>query len=157
MSKKDYFPALSRWRKRRNHIPPVHQTPVATPEPRPLPDAKDISWQAGQEPVEPPKRTHREWLPGRDYFPHRTYVILDQFQEDPSKSEYRMLRAVDTHIEVTYAYCQAGHLHCYHNGVIMPPIAHKVVSKHYSKPIYLDESRDLGWKDKTVVAVDACD
>ena len=40
-------------------------------------------------------------------------VILSPQQMDESTSEYADLRAVDTHSEVTFSYCQAGHLHMF--------------------------------------------
>lgn len=80
----------------------------------------------------------------------------------PGTLAYNAIRAVDTHTEVSYAYCQAGHVHCYKNGELeTTKVWRGNKTKHFpfgtftvDAPQHYENS--IGLKDKTVKKVDYC-
>jgi hypothetical protein len=111
---------------------------------------------------EKPKRGRpfSEWQDGRDYWTSRMYMSPRDGNLDKDGKVFSDLVAVDTHTEVSYAYCQKGHLHAYNNGKLV--VKHRwggtLSSKHYPETPYLEDSSDaLGWADKTIRETPYCD
>lgn len=100
-------------------------------------------------------RPFSEWEEGRDYFSTRTYMAHDSANKDKDGNVHWVFQAVDTHTDVSFAYCQKGHLHEYHNGTLVA--YENQISKHYVRTQVADHRRSLGWADKTIVEVEACD
>jgi hypothetical protein len=125
------------------------------------------NYEPGPAPVEPydgkpnPYRTKHPlgkpflWGDGRD---ERTLFVAEGPVFVPG-IEKATIVAVDTHTEVSYAYCQKGHLHVYHNGKLLVK-KRRQQSKHVPEGVvedYVPNSAHLmGWKDKTVVEVELC-
>lgn len=138
-------------------------------EPAELPESRGPLTDPVDDPTEhftpdPKGRPLSEWEAYRDYFPARMYMAYEASNEDGKGNVRANLRAVDTHTEVTYAYCQANHLHEYHNGKLQTYTRwdQTMKSKHFpaGAPVpnsVTDMSGVFGWTDKTIVETPYCD
>lgn len=67
--------------------------------------------------------------------------------------------AEDTHTDISFAYCQAGHLHEYHNDQLMQKTYNQRISKHLTvrEAVFATVPKWLfGVKDKTIREVEGC-
>jgi hypothetical protein len=96
-----------------------------------------------------------EWrgLAGNNWFNHSTAT------EQPLGGHLQVVQ--DHSTKITYHYCQKGHLHEYHNGVLIPgnSLGTQQKSKHltFPKPHPFDWSKSYGSTDKTIVESPDCD
>lgn len=79
------------------------------------------------------------------------------WKENTARQEYPLK---DTSTQVSFAYCQKGHMHEYHNGELQARVVQEKISKHLTvdkiKPINVPKSL-FGLRDKSAKRVEACD